>query len=576
MRPLPHLITSFPERPESLTAVRFKREGQWISWTWKEYFDNIEACFYFLKSIDLKSHDRVALFANNCIEWVLVDLACQCLGAETVAIYPNCSDEDLQHILTESNPKVIFCGNSSLKERLPKSLSSSSYSFASLKNSKEDFDFWKSLDESLKSSTKSSSEQFKSSCLKCSLDQIATVVFTSGTSGLPKGLCLSQKQVISELQDVSLAFPITAEDRTLSFLPYAHILGRVEMWLSAYCGFTLCICDSIDRVKKDLLENSPTVLIAVPRIFEKIYASVLTKLKASSIHRMVENLEKKGFLASLSMAPARILLQKKVQQGLREALGGELKYAISGGAPLSKEVSNFFKDCEVLLLEGYGLTETTGAICVNTPDTHQFGTVGKPLGDVQIKLAEDGEILVKSDKVFKCGLNSEENPEAVDSLGFLHTGDVGEWTSNGFLRITDRKKNLIKTSGGKYVAPQRIENLFKKFPLVSHVLIHGDQRKFIVALIALDPTELKEWALRKNIPFSKVSDLPHAPQVQKKVSEIVREVNGDLASFESIKKFHILDRDFSIEEGELTPSLKLRRKVCEAKYKSVIDQLYGM
>ena len=164
----------------------------------------------------------------------------------------------------------------------------------------------------------------------------------------------------------------------------------------------------------------------------------------------------------------------------------------------------------------------------------------------------------------------------MDSLGFLHTGDVGEWTSNGFLRITDRKKNLIKTSGGKYVAPQRIENLFKKFPLVSHVLIHGDQRKFIVALIALDPTELKEWALRKNIPFSKVSDLPHAPQVQKKVSEIVREVNGDLASFESIKKFHILDRDFSIEEGELTPSLKLRRKVCEAKYKSVIDQLYGM
>ncbi|NCN42196.1 long-chain fatty acid--CoA ligase [bacterium] len=582
MKTLPSIIARFDQRPSELIAIQFKRDRQWIKWSWGEYFANIESCFYLLQESGLKSGDKVAIFSTNSIEWVLVDLAAQCLGVVTVPIYPNCSDEDLQLILSKTSPQLIFIGDESLKLRLGKDWSSRCIDFSpsgpSVTGNSEravSLSFWDQMNFVSKKGFENFPLDFKSQCSKISIDQLATLVFTSGTSGKPKGIGLTQRQIMSELKDISLAFPITSQDLTLSFLPYAHILGRVEMWLSSYCGFTLAICSRIEKIQKDLVDTSPTVLIAVPRIFEKIYTSVISKLKSSSLNRVIEHFETRGFLGSLSMAPARLLLQKKVKQGLQEALGGRLKYAISGGAPLAKEVALFFKDCDVLLLEGYGLTETTGAISVNTPELHHFGTVGKPLHDVKIKLAEDGEILVKSEKVFAMTLDGEED-RSKDEKGYFRTGDIGEWTPDGFLRITDRKKDLIKTSGGKYVAPQRIENLFKKHPLISHVLVHGDQKKFIVALITLEPEELKSWALSEKIPFSKVSDLAHASKTIHQVEEILREINGELASFESIKKFQILDHDFTVENGELTPSLKLRRKFCEQKYKDQLESLYGI
>jgi len=577
MTPLPHLIAKLDQRPPHLKAVRFKRNSVWVTWDWSEYHAHIQATFQLLKFKGLKRGDRLVLLAPNSVEWALCDLAAQCLGVVVTPIYPNSSEEDVDFILKQVEPTLVCAGNADLLQLFPKKWQEKAVVFSpsSGKEVKTAPLFWELLHQANISSSEESAPTFQEACFKIHESDLATIVFTSGTSGKPKGVCLTHHQIISELTDLSTAFPISSQDTTLSFLPYAHILGRVEMWLSVYAGFTLAFSESIEKLRKNLLEIKPTVLIAVPRIFEKIYAATLTQLNGLFIHSFIETAQDKNFLHSLAAAPFRLYLDFKLKEKLKAALGGRLKYAISGGAPLAKDVAAFFRKCDVLLLEGYGLTETTGAICVNTPQSHHFGTVGKPLADVEIKLAADNEILIRSAKVFDRFLDDAEE-SSKDAQGFYRTGDIGEWTPDGFLRITDRKKDLIKTSGGKYVAPQHIENLFKKHPLISQVLVHGDRKKFIVALITLDPKELKDWALSHKVPFSKVGDLVHAKQVREKVEEIVKAVNAELASYESIKKFQVLDHEFSIEAGELTPSLKVRRKFCEQKYQPDLERLYGM
>ena len=278
--------------------------------------------------------------------------------------------------------------------------------------------------------------------------------------------------------------------------------------------------------------------------------------------------------------PIHLLLQyqlakKLVFDTILEKLGGRLRFAFSGGAPLSREIGEFFHAAGLLILEGYGLTETTAGIAVNSPIHYQFGTVGKPLGDVVLKFASDGEILVKSDKVMTGYYNNETANIEAFTDGFFHTGDIGELTREGFLKINDQKKDLIKTAGGKYVAPQKLENLLKLNPYISNVLIHGDKRKYIVALITLDETNIKKYALNNNISFSDVSSLAHSDKIKELIREAVAEANNQLSSFESIKSFAILENDFTIESGELTPSLKVKRKICDERYKDKIEELYG-
>lgn len=586
MRTLPFHIAHFHDRPRPFVAVKYilpsqSKSNTWVSLNWADYQFQIKSVFFLLKNLNLTKDRRVVIFAPSRFEWAVCDLACLCSGVLTIPIYSNSSKEEVEFILGQAEPDLILIGDQEQFDKLPSDILSSekikilSFSPIKTRSSKEIELLQDALNGMASAAKDLDSESFTKACLKISLEDEATIVYTSGTSGKPKGVVLTHRQIMSEVTDIMTAFPITSSDTTLSFLPYAHILGRVEMWLNAYAGFTLAFAESIDRIRINLLDIQPTVLISVPRIFEKIHSSVVSRLNSSFVAQSVQTLEQKGFWFSLASTPLRMLLKREVANKLHEAFGGKLKYAISGGAPLSREIADFFRDKGLLLLEGYGLTETTGAICVNTPNEHRFGTVGKPLADVNIKLDDDGEILVKSDKVchryFK---NSEDSP--VDEDGYFHTGDIGEFTKGGFLRITDRKKDLIKTSGGKYVAPQRIESLFKRNPLISQVLIHGDQRKFIVALVTLDPSELKSLALRLKIPFSRVQDLLTSQRVQTEVERIVKEVNQDLASFETIKKFKILPNEFSIATGELTPSLKLKRKFCEEKYKDVLDKLYGM
>jgi long-chain acyl-CoA synthetase len=402
------------------------------------------------------------------------------------------------------------------------------------------------------------------------IEDMATIVYTSGTTGQPKGVVLTHDQILSEVEDLTRAFPISPLDSTLTFLPYAHVLGRVELWLHAYSGFTLNFAESIERLKAGLAETRPTVMIGVPRIFEKIYAGLLTQIEGHPLRKTLF-----GWLNAPNPGPARKLLADRLLHArLRAGLGGRLRFVVSGGAPLEPKLADFFRGAGLLLLEGYGLTETTAAITANTPDSYEFGSVGKPLADVQLKLADDGEILVKSKKVFHAYYKDPAATSQAFRDGWFCTGDVGEFTPGGFLRVTDRKKDLIKTAGGKYVAPQKLEGLLKLDPLISHVLIHGDRRKYVVALLTLNEPYLKTLARERGWTYRDHRALTQRPEVKEMARKLVAQANADLASYETIKNFAILPDDFSLERGELTPSLKVKRRVLDEKYKELIDGLY--
>ena len=397
------------------------------------------------------------------------------------------------------------------------------------------------------------------------IEDDATIVYTSGTSGQPKGVVLTQRQVMSEISDIMKIFKIDHLDQTLSFLPFAHVLGRVEMWLSILAGYTLGFAESIDKIKNNLTEIPPTVIISVPRIFEKIFAAVSAQLDRKAVFKNLFSL-----IALMGSQIENRIKGKLLSGKIRPAFGGRLRFAISGGAPLGPDIAAFFRSAGIEIYEGYGLTETTGAITVNTPIHFRRGTVGRPLPDVQIHIAEDGEILVKSDKVMSGYFHGQESGIRD---GFFPTGDIGH-LEEGFLRITDRKKDLIKTSGGKYVAPQKLENALEANPFISQVLIHGDREKYIVALITLNEPDVKRWAQDQGVAAGSYKDLSQSAQVRDVIAKVVSGVNSGLASYETIKKFAILDHDFTIEADELTPSLKVKRKFCEQKYREILQSLY--
>jgi long-chain acyl-CoA synthetase len=558
MTPLPQVLLQATSRPTAWKACQFKRDGKWIALDWPEYFDKIARVATHLLELGVKRGDRVAIFSETRLEWALSDLAILSIGAITVPIYANGTAEELQHILNDSGAKILIMdGKNQTKkwEAIQSSIPTVQHILV--------MDDGNSFAQALKTTPKI--DKIQSLAESIEIDDEATLVYTSGTSGLPKGVILTHRQIISEISDVQCVFNVDHRDSTLCFLPFAHVLGRVEMWLSVLAGYTLCYAESIERIKNNLVEVKPTAMIAVPRIFEKIHAGIESQLSQQKFLRAVLDRMDRVNEPCTNWLKGKLLSSK-----LKAAFGGRLRFAISGGAPLDREIGEFFRAAGIHVYEGYGLTETTAAITVNTPDQHRFGTAGKPLPDVKIKIADDGEILVKSQKVMKGYYKAKDDP-FID--GFFPTGDIGH-LENGFLVITDRKKDLIKTSGGKYVAPQKLENALKRNPVISNVLVHGDQKKFIVGLITLDEGEIKRWAKSNKINFDSYRDLSQSADVRNYICKVVSTINSELASYESIKKFTILDHDFTVADGELTPSLKVKRKFCDQKYKTKIEELY--
>ena len=581
----------FEARTRSGIAVKTKQSGKWQDITWKQYYADVEQAAGGLLHFDIEADDKVAILSETRYEWSVCDMAILSLGAVTVPIYSSNTPEDVSYILNNSEAKILILENKEHYKKWQKIKSECSkvesvIYFNIDKSEDNQYIAWKEL---LKfgSLYKAKHPHFLENKIELiEKEKLATLVYTSGTTGKPKGVMLSHTQILSEIQDAFTCVNISDQDTSLTFLPYAHIFGRVELWAHIYSGFTMGYAESIEKIRANLEVIRPSFLLAVPRIFEKIYNGVITQAEADpkrlKIFKWAVRIGKEVSILRMEKqeVPLALLLKYKLAQKLvfdklKNKLGGNLRFALSGGAPLSKEIGEFFHAAGILILEGYGLTETTAAVCVNTPMEYRFGTVGKPIGEVEVKIADDGEVLLKSKKIMQGYYKNLQATSEVLQNGWFSTGDIGELTPEGYLRITDRKKDLIKTAGGKYIAPQKLENLLVLNKFIANVLIHGDKKKYVVALLVPNFENLEQFAVENSISFNNTANLVAHPKVQKLYKDVIAEANSHLASYESMKNFAVLDHSFSIEDGQLTPSLKVKRKFCDLKYTSIIENLYG-
>jgi long-chain acyl-CoA synthetase len=582
-----HLLNA--RNRKNKTAVEFVKNRKWKSISWTQYFDHIEKLACGLKTLGVEPGDKVIIFSNTRVEWAMADLAILGIGAVTVPIYQSSIPEEILFIVQNSEAKTIIFESLDVYKRYKK-VSSEIHSVQNcigMTFSNEEVKSWEEIMDAGEKYRQEHLHFFEQSCLDTDSEKLATIVYTSGTTGTPKGVCIHHEQIISEISEIFNFIDIDESDKTLTFLPFAHVVGRVEHFCHVRTGFTMAYPESIEKISANLRVASPTFMVAVPRIFEKIYTGILSQTETSPMKKKIFQWAiDVGYKISDSKVkkktpPLKTLLEyqaakKLVFDNLAKKLGGRLRFAISGGAPLNGEIARFFHAANLLILEGYGLTETTAAITLNTPFGYKFGTVGKPLDDVKIKIASDGEICVHSKKVMRGYFKNEEATKDVfDEEGYFKTGDIGEIDAENFLKITDRKKDLIKTAGGKYVAPQKLENLLKLDKNISNVLIHGDRQKYIVSLITLNEPQIKNFAKSEQIPFGGFEELSQHPKVKDLIRNAVAQANTQLASFETIKNFAILPHDFTIESGELTPSLKVKRKFCDQKYEAQIRSLYG-
>jgi len=559
----------------------------WRSLSWLETLQRVQVVSEALKKAGVGEGARVAILSSTRYEWTLLDLAILSLGAVTVPIYHSTLYDEAQHILNDSSSKLIFVEDSTQLEKILK-----------IRNSLPKLERIVVIDgkvlgegivtlQEFEQGVQGVVSDFGARIRRIPLDALATLVYTSGTTGPPKGVMLTHANITYEILAAEQSFPIDPNDTSLIFLPLAHILARVIQFYQFKCGFTHAYAESIDKLLEDIAEVRPHFMVSVPRIFEKIYTKVMNDVQnGPAVKRNIFNwalqvgkqrsallLQNKPIPAGLTMRYA--LATKLVFSKLHKKLGGRVRFFVSGGAPLGRDIAEFFHAAGLLILEGYGLTETTAAVNLNLPHLMKFGSVGKTMPFVEEKIAPDGEILVKGKMVFKGYWNNPEATRAaIDEQGWFHTGDIGEVDANGLLRITDRKKDIIVTAGGKNVAPQNIENLLKTNPLFSQVVVHGDRRKYLTALVTLNPEETQKKATELGIKFEKYGELVHHPKIYDWVKKSIDEKNRHLPNYETIKGFAILENDFTIDSGELTPTLKVKRKVINERYKDVLDKLY--
>lgn len=573
-----HWLKSIPLRTSG-TAVQFKQNGQWQQISWIDYLDKIISASLHLTEIGLQKKLHIGLMSQTRWEWAVIDLAILGSGAVTIPFYPNLSDEDFLFIVNNSDTEILVIETEEHQKQILRVQNQFARKVKVILMS--DLDLTKKI-------THTDYEVFFKSCSDLKPKDRATIVYTSGTTGQPKGAVLLHEAIVSEVAESFSLFGVKSSYKSLTFLPFAHVLGRIEHWGSCYNGHTIAYAESIEKIKYNLLEVKPEFMIAVPRIFEKVYAGLMAKietqpLKAKIFKKAIEVSKKvQYFRRTKQTIPWALLLQFEALNQLaflpiKKAFGGHLLFAVSGGAPLSPQLADFFSSCGLVILEGYGLTETCAAITVNNLMDPQPGTVGLPIGDVQLKFADDQEILVKSKKCFQEYYKDPESTASVFKNNYFATGDIGHLTAAGFLVITDRKKDLIKTAGGKYVAPQKLEGLLKEEPLISQVLIHGDQKKYVTALICIDDQQITSWAQNQSLVLDSTNTLDHLrqnPALKLRIQKHIQAVNSHLASYESIKKFEIIPDSWTVENGCLTQSLKVKRKIVEQKYASLIDEMY--
>jgi long-chain acyl-CoA synthetase len=573
-------------------ALNYKRGGEWRSLSSEELLRRVRRVALGLHALGLRRGDRAGILSESSPEWVVADLGCQFAGVVNVPLYPTLAPQQVCYIVEDSGALLLFVQNREAYGRVREALSACAALSTVVLMTGEGgrADGVLTLAELEARGALLEAEQprlIEELYGAVGAQDLATIIYTSGTTGEPKGVMLTHSNVVSNLTGTSERLAFAPEDVALSVLPLSHVFERGAMYMYLHHGAQVYFAESIERIGDNMREVRPTIVIAVPRLFEKIYARI--KDKAAEGGRVKTALlmwavgaGKRWAYATVWKKPVGPLL--KLQQAVatrlvfskwREATGGRIRLFCSGGAALPEELGLIFYGAGLPIVQGYGLTETSPVICVNGPDDNRIGTVGLPIRHVEVRIAADGEIESRGPNIMRGYYNKPEaTREVFTDDGWFKTGDIGALDAEGLLRITDRKKELFKTSGGKYVAPQPVEQLIKQSRFVSQVVLVGNGRKFPAALIVPDWEQLRSYAQHKGLDCKTPADFCRHPRIIDLLQRQVDSVTADLARFERVKRVALLERELTIDGGELTPTLKVKRRVIDEKYKDVIDRMY--
>ena len=590
---LGHLFRDRVNKTPDAIAYWYPEGEGYAKVTWRQAADRVYALAAGLVALGVGEEDRVAIAAGTSYDWVLADLANMCSGAATTTIYPTTIADDVAFIISDSGSKVIFAENAEQLEKL-RSIRDviPAVSKVVLFEGDGDGDWVMSMEDLEilgRQQLERDPETVSVRIENITPDRLATIIYTSGTTGRPKGVRLLHRAWAYEGAAVDSIRILGPDDLQYLWLPLAHVFGKVLLTLPIQIGFPTAIDGRIDKIVDNLAIVKPTFMGAAPRIFEKAYGRIQmmmekeggAKLKlfnwAGNVGRQVSVLKEEGKSPNAVLALQHRLADKIIMTKIRDRFGGNIRFFISGSAALNRDVARWFDAMGLQISEGYGMTESSAATTVNRVVAYKYGSVGWPLPGTELVLASDGEILMRGPGVMQGYHNNPEaTAETLDSDGWLHTGDIGEIDERGFIRLTDRKKDLFKTSNGKYVAPSQIESMFKGLcPYASQIVVYGNDRNFVSALVTLDPEAIVGWAAANGLEGSSYEELASSEQAKAMIQGYIEQLNAGLNRWEQIKKFTILGSDLSIENGELTPSLKVKRKVVTERYKKELDAHYA-
>ena len=589
------MFVSTTERCSDKKLFYYKKDNDWVGLNGKDILITVEDISFGLRSLGIEANSNIAIISNNSPKWAMCDYGIICSTMSTVTIYPTLISSQVEFILQNSNSKLIFVENQEQLEKVN-----------SIKSNCKDLNYIVVLDDSCKQESDDTMnfvtflDKGKDFSQDCDIsfsdmvnsvkeDDILTIIYTSGTTGVPKGVVLTHKNLLSNVEGTLKVAEFTNNETFLSFLPLSHVLERMGGHYTPFTiGATIYYAENMETIADNMVESSPTIVVCVPRVFEKIHAKFMQGIKSApkirqnlfnwalNVGSKYSNLkvskQKIGFFLSLKHKIADKLIYSKV----KARFGGKIKFFVSGGAPLSKHLAEFFAAVDITILEGYGLTETSPVLTVNSPTDLKFGYVGKPLFNVNIKIADDGEILAKGPNIMtKYYRNEEATREVFDNDGWFHTGDIGIIDEDGFLKITDRKKSLIVTSGGKNIAPAPIELKLATSSFIEQVHVIGDKRNFLTALIVPNFDSLTSFLKNNGSDLKDPNALVDHPDVIELFNSEVEIAMSEFSNYEKIKKFTLLTEPFSIEKGEMTPKMSIVKKVVEQNYSELINKMYS-
>ncbi len=572
-----HVVAHNPPRK---VLLRIRQGKGWREYTVKEFEKATRELAGKLYRAGVRHGDRVALFCENRPEWHIIDFACHLRGAVSVPLYATLPAHQVRYILADSGASILFVSGGQRAAAALEAVSGLSGVRVI------------GIDKGLADGLECMADlpgpgRHEPPPVELSEDDLASLIYTSGTTGDPKGVMLTHRNFINQVTTMAPLYPITGQDVSMSFLPLSHVYERTVDYVFFHAGTQINYVESIERVPAQLTEIRPTVMVSVPRLYERSYIKIIAKIQqeggakkrlfewAMRVGRQVKEAEWRGQRAGAFARGQYAVAKARIFSKILERLGGRLKFTISGGAPLAREVAEFFDIVGLPILQGYGLTESSPVIAANRLDANRIGSVGQVMPGYEVRIAPDGEILARGANIMKGYWGKPElTAEVIDKDGFLHTGDVGYLDADGYLFITDRKKDLIVTSGGKNIAPQPIEGRLGATPYIAQAVVIGDKYPYLVALIVPNFENLEAYFAERGIKGLARDEMASHPETEKVIADAVRSINDELAMHERVRRFTILSREFSIEEGELTPTMKVRRRVVGERYRDKIEQMY--